>query len=164
MSPIAVRVIAVYRCTLAHPFPPAPRGNTPVTNKDVTVKDRKSGDTYRVGPGDELVYYSDADLVGNSGCDAGDGAYLELYETGKPMKASSIWLSDAWVGRPDTVFEAPHSKINTVRKSWNEGDSHHEVAGSHKFWIKRESDSWREKYDNWNTSDWAAFTIHIDQV
>ena len=134
------------------------------TKKHVTVKDRRSGKLYHMVPGAELVYYSDADLRGNSGCDAGGGAYLEFSERGDQFTASSFWLSDAWFGRPDTVFEAPHSRVNNVRKSWKVGNSHHEHAGKHKFWIKRESDSWREKFDNWNTSDWPAFTIHIESI
>lgn len=133
------------------------------TNKTIVVHDRLCGKVREIAPGQRVVFYADADLSGYAKCDAGDGARLEISEKGSQMKVSQFWLSDSWVGRPDAVFDGPHG-VQNVRKTMSVNEAHHEHAGSHKFWIKRESDSWKEKYDNWNTADWVAFSIHVDSI
>lgn len=133
------------------------------TNKTIVVTDRTMGASRTLAPHDTVIFYADTDLRSYAGCGEGDGTRFEIAEKAPQAAYSQFWLSDSWIGRPDAVYSGPHN-VQNVRENMREGESHHEIAGNHKFWIKRENDSWKTRFDNWNTSDWAAFTIHVDSI
>lgn len=119
---------------------------------------------------------------------AGDEMPYKLYAAGQleftkmkdgvavPGATTKLWIKDPFVGRPSSSFTpAGHASPVTERSGWREGESHHEIWGDTKLWVKREADGWtipssdkyRELYGNPNTdgtSDWAIFTIHIDNL
>lgn len=117
-------------------------------------------------PGDEMPYK----LYGT-----GELEFAKLRgDSAEAGTTSKLWIKDPFVGRPSTKFTPPgHSSPVNVRESWREGNSHHEIWGETKMWVKRENDGWtipssdkyRSLYGNPNTqgtTDWAVFTIHID--
>ncbi len=89
---------------------------------------------------------------------------------------AKLWIKDPFVGRPSTKFTPPgHSHPANVREGLREGASNHELWGSTALWVKRETDGWTipasdkylDRYLNPNTpgtTDWAIFTIHVDNL
>ena len=134
------------------------------STKRIVVRDTVMDKKVDIWPGQTVVFYSDRDLVKFGSLDAGDGTWIEISDYGNPHALSEIRLSDAWLGRPDTLYWGPGRKIQNQREGWNVGESHHEITPTHKMWIKREADTWTDKHDTWNTRDWAAFTIHVDSL
>jgi hypothetical protein len=58
-------------------------------------------------------------------------------------KGTGLELVDPCVVRPDTKFTPPGwAKPVNVRRDWKEGESHYEIWGSMKLWVKRENDGW----------------------
>lgn len=119
-------------------------------------------------PGDEMPYKLYA---------AGQVEFSKIKDgVAVPGSTSKLWIKDPFVGRPATAYTpANHSSPVNERTGWREGDSHHEVWGGTKLWVKREHDGWRipssdayrAMYGDPNTagtSDWAIFTIHIDNL
>lgn len=133
------------------------------TNETIRVRDTTVDRSVRVPPQQAVVFYSDKDLHKFGDLSEGDGTWLEIRRDTTHSPISEFRLCDPTFGRPDTYFSGPGNTVNE-RTSWKEGESHHEITPSHKFWVKRESDSWKEKYDTWNSSDWPAFTIHVDAI
>jgi hypothetical protein len=134
------------------------------TNKRIVVRDTTMDKSVEIWPGQTVIFYSDRDLGKFGNLSSGDGTWLEITDYNNPHARSEFRLCDAAMGRPDTLFWGPGRKVQTARESWKVNESHHELTPTHKHWIKREPDSWKDKHDTWNTSDWAAFTIHVDQI
>ena len=134
------------------------------TSKRIIVRDTVMDKTVDIWPGQTVVFYSDRDLRSFGDLDEGDGTWLEIGEYGSNLPRSEFRLCDAWMGRPDTSFFGPGRRIHNTRAGWSVGESHHELTPTHKFWVKREADSWKDKYDTWDTGDWAAFSIHVDAI
>jgi len=134
------------------------------TNKRIVVRDTTMDKSVDIWPGQTVIFYSDHDLRTFGKLSSGDGTWLEITDYNNPHARSEFRLCDAEMGRPDTLFWGPGRSVENIRESWKVNESHHEVTSTHKHWIKREPDSWKDKHDTWNTSDWAAFTIHVDQI
>lgn len=134
------------------------------SQKRIIVRDTINDQKVDIWPGQAVVFYGDQTLSKFGDVVEGHGLWLEIAPYDNPSDHSEFRLSDPTFGRPDTVFMGPQRRVVNERESWREGDSHHELTPTHQYWIKRESDSWREKYDTWNSSDWAAFSIHVDRI
>lgn len=134
------------------------------SQKRITVRDTIYDQKVDIWPGQAVVFYGDQTLSKFGDVVEGHGLWLEIAPYDNPSDHSEFRLSDPTFGRPDTVFMGPQRRVINERESWREGESHHELTSTHRYWIKRENDSWREKYDTWNSSDWAAFSIHVDQI
>lgn len=134
------------------------------TKQQIRVRDTVMDKSVYLNPGDKAIFYSDANLSKYGDVSEGDGTWLEISPTSNPYNHSEFRLSDPTWGRPDTVFVGPQRHVQNVREGWSVGASHHDIAHGHKYWVKRESDSWEGKHGTWNTSDWAAFTIHVEEI
>lgn len=77
-----------------------------------------------------------------------------------------LQLTDNVIKQPRTLFypNAADSSQYTYRTGWAEGDSHHEIWGDTKLWVKRETDGWNGGHETRATSDWQVFTVHIDSL
>ena len=85
-----------------------------------------------------------------------------------------IWLSDPYMGRPDSRVEI--SEGGSQSETWSEEEDHaYESSNGPRIWIKRETDGWTASvsdqygkqcfdgvYDS--MSDWAVFSIHVDRI
>jgi hypothetical protein len=116
-------------------------------------------------PGDQMSYQ--LDLSGT----------LEFYRydngqaVGSPIK---LFIKDNYAFRPETEFTPPgRNEPVTKRDGWKEGQSHEEIWGDTKLWVKREVDGWKvsasDLYDKYYRdpdmpSDWAIFTIRVDGI
>lgn len=144
------------------------------SNKTVTVRADSflSFDKVEIQPGQEATYYGSRKTSLGAG---GEGIDLYFNAGGMP-NYHEIELSDPDIGRPDTKYELydwwskQETKVKTIRRAWNERDSHHEIAHNYKdgsptkFWVKRENDGWDGGHETDDTEDWAVFTIHIDNI
>lgn len=135
-----------------------------LSDKRIVVRDSTLGKEVDIWPGQTVVFYADRDIRKIGDLAEGNGTWLEISAYGDQHSRSEFRLCDPWLGRPDTLFWGPSRQVKNTRTGWRVGDSHHEITATHKFWVKREADSWQDKYDTWNTGDWAAFTIHVDQI
>lgn len=134
------------------------------SDKRIVVRDATLGKEVDIWPGQSVVFYSDRDIRKIGDLDEGNGTWLEISAFGDQHSRSEFRLCDPWMGRPDTLFWGPSRKVQNTRTGWSVGESHHEITATHKFWVKREADSWRDRFDTWDTGDWAAFSIHVDQI
>ena len=119
-------------------------------------------------PGDEMPYKLYA---------AGRLEFTRMKDGAEvPGTTSKLWIKDPFVGRPSSAFTPPgHDSPVNERSGWREETSCHEIWGGTQLWVKRERDGWtipssdryRDLYGNPNTpgtTDWAIFTIHIDNL
>ena len=111
-----------------------------------------NGDQKRVlADRDEVTYYAGQyALVTMSHPGGGHQVQLQLIDHVWKQPISKFW--------PDvTDFHT-----TTERRGWVEQESHHELWGETKLWLKREKDGWNGGHETSSTSDWAVFTVHID--
>ena len=116
-------------------------------------------------PGGEVTYYSSRTIDIRNGRDIvldGEGAYFRLSRTGSGNRPVDLWMTDPFVGRPDTLFS--DDSVRNLRKGWSEDECHHEVSDRSSVEIKRERDGWDGGWDNSENRDWAVFTVTINRI
>lgn len=134
------------------------------------------GGSYILKPGAEVVFYDSMKIKElGAGCEGID-FFFSREEWAHTQNYHRIAIGDPDIGRPDTLYSAgshgrrPHLHTLTVRRAWNEEESHEEVSYNRpektptQFWIKRQIDGWNGGYETDDTEDWQVFTIHIKQI
>jgi hypothetical protein len=92
------------------------------------------------------------------------------------VTVTNLVIGDPDIGCPDTLYQfydwqtKPHTHIKTIRRAWNQEETHQEIAYNRRdktptqFWIKRQIDGWDGGHETKGTKDWQVFTIHIDKM
>jgi hypothetical protein len=88
--------------------------------------------------------------------------------------ATRLAIRDNAVSLPDTAFTPPGA-LPRFRYNWKTEESHYEIWGQIRLWVKRERDGYTVPYsedykrlygdpNSFSTSDWAIFTIRIESL
>lgn len=149
---------------------------------DKTVSISKSlfgggpGGSYILKPNAKVVFY-DSMMIKElgAGCEGID-FFFSREEWAHTQNYHRIAIGDPDIGRPDTPYSAgshgrqPHLHTLTVRRGWNQEESHEEISYNRpdntptQFTIKRQKDGWNGGYETDDTEDWQVFTITIRQI
>ena len=138
------------------------------TDHSVKVAELYGGENVFVliPPGGQVTFYNSRKFEYRDGYKlllSGHGANFTITRAGDgATRPNYLTLSDPYVGRPDTYFDA--YPIKTLRTGWSQNESHHEVTPTSSFWVKREKDGWNGGHETSDTGDWAVFTVHIDKI
>ena len=147
------------------------------TSKPIRVADTLRGAYVDLAPGQQVTYYGSSGTSLGAG---GEGKQLSIKSLDPVHRFGAnehrFELADPDIGRPDTRYwfkcnwSSPHTVTDNIRRAWDEGESHNEIARDRstktdtKFWVKREDDGWDGGYETEDTEDWQVFTIHVDSI